>query len=222
MIGKNAIALAVLVALVLTAVPCAAKTMYVSDHVEIMMRRGKGLEFRIVEVLQSDQEVEVFEMGEQWAGVRLPGGETGYVLTRFLQEEVPCRLKLGKQAAALEKLGTRAEDLAGENANLRQENQELAARLEEQNRAAGRLAATLPGLDTGSTDFTAIGQAFDEMAEELERHRREARQAREELGELRRQQYLRWFLAGAGVLLFGLFLGLTFRSRKSRSGGLLR
>ncbi|OQY57599.1 MAG: hypothetical protein B6245_16210 [Desulfobacteraceae bacterium 4572_88] len=112
-----------------------AESLYVSE-VEITLRQGPGNDKRIVTMLQTGQRVEILEQGKIWSHIRLSGGKTGWMLTRYITKEKPKVLGATEHEDVL----TQLETLRGENENLKTENEAL---LVKARKDAQRLSAEL-------------------------------------------------------------------------------
>ncbi len=90
----------------LTALPAAAlAASYVTDKLEVTLRTGPGLDYRIVTMLKAGQRLEVLGDGDGWTNVRTAGKE-GWLVSRFISEGVPL---LPQLAAAKAELGKAVE-----------------------------------------------------------------------------------------------------------------
>ena len=80
-----------IVFVILTLFPYAAQTKewYVIDNFKIMVRRQPGEMYKIVEQLPSDEKVRIIKTEEDWVKISFRNGKTGWVLKRFLTEEIP-------------------------------------------------------------------------------------------------------------------------------------
>ncbi len=61
-----------------------AQTAQVTDTANVNMRSGKAENYRIIRVLPPGMEVQVIEVDQDYAKVKATGGETGWVLRKFL------------------------------------------------------------------------------------------------------------------------------------------
>jgi SH3 domain protein len=209
----------------LLATTLAARTMYATDTFEIAVRSERQMAGRnIVKVLQSGAPIEVRNMDDTWATVRLEDGRTGYVEKRHLIDREPYKvtaerlqLEIGQQR---ERLATLTQQLA----TLRDEHQRL-------QKASG----------ASETQLQAISQKYEQLRQEattvqlleiqekyadLQRAHAEAQQRLAALNDaytsLKSSTRLTWFLSGAGVILVGWFLGMTsarWRGRRRRQVG---
>jgi uncharacterized protein YgiM (DUF1202 family) len=62
----------------------AAQTAQVADTANVNMRSGKAENYRIVKVLPPRSEVQVIEIDQDYAKVKAADGETGWVLSKYL------------------------------------------------------------------------------------------------------------------------------------------
>jgi SH3 domain protein len=181
----------------------AQTTAYVTDALEITLRSGQGNDYRILRLLESGEQLEVLQRGETWTRVRA-GNDEGWVRSVYLDAEpgAAARLEqavsqrdalrdenrdLSEQVAALE---SQVENLSSENERLREDNQRMTERLQEADE----------GLQLADEN-----QALRKEVLDLER------QVNDLSGEANRaadQESRDWFIAGAGVIVFGMLLGI--------------
>ena len=209
----------------LLATTLAARTMYATDTFEIVVRSERQIAGRnIVKVLPSGTPIEVRDMDDTWATVRLEDGRTGYVEKKHLIDREPYKvtaerlqLEVGQQR---ERLATLTQQLA----TLRDEHQRL-------QKASG----------VSETQLQTISQKYEQLRQEattvqlletqekntdLQRAHAEAQQQLSALNNaytsLKTSTRLTWFLSGAGVILLGWLLGMTsarWRGRRRRQVG---
>jgi len=209
----------------LLATVLSARTMYATDTFEIVVRSERKIVGRnIVKVLPSGAPIEVRDMDDTWATVRLEDGQTGYVEKRHVIDREPYKvtaerlqLEVGQQR---ERLATLTQQLA----TLRDEHQ--------------RLQKVSSGSETQLQD---ISQKYEQLRQdattaqlletkekyaELNHVHTEAQQRLAALNEaytsLKSSTRLTWFLSGAGVILLGWLLGMTserWRGRRRRQVG---
>src|SRR5262245_24867743 len=209
----------------LLATALSARTMYTTDTFEIVVRSEKQIVGRnIVKVLPSGAPIEVRDMDDTWATVRLEDGRTGYVEKKHLIDREPYKvtaerlqLEVGQQR---ERLATLTQQLA----TLRDEHQRL--------QKANGLSETQ--LQTISQKYEQLRQEAttvqlletQEKYADLQRAHAEVQQRFVALNDaytsLKSSTRLTWFLSGAGVILLGWLLGLTsarWRGRRRRQVG---
>ena len=187
----------------------AESTRYVNDEIVITLRAGQGDEYRILRTLKSGVSMTVLEEQPVFSQVRLKDGTEGWVRNQYIVSEPIARLKLlvvsdelttlrknyekvskslGQITAERDSLLTARKDLEKQNLHLAQQNDELEA------------IAARP---------MEIEQHNHELVGENQRLVAENRQTNDENESLRNSSVQKWFLVGAGVLLFGLVAGLV-------------
>lgn len=206
-----------LAGLCLYAVAANAATRYVSDQLSVNLRRGPGTEFRIVELVEAGQQVEVLKQQQGWAQVRV-NGQTGWVLTRFLADEPAARDRLAAIQARLSELEATNAQLREELATALQGSSKLGQLKSELVAENKTLQAELKKIRQVSANAVRISdenQRFRErilaMEAELERLRYEnqALQSRRD-----------GMKVGAVILIAGVLIGLLLPlfKRRSRKG----
>ena len=214
----------------------AAETMYVSDQLLITLRRGKSTEHKILKTLKTGAPLEILERveGDEYVKVRLQSGEEGYVLSQYLTSDTPkpiliSRLKkkvqeIQKQLAQGE--AKRAEASQGLKAVQEKKTQNeagLNGKINELNRALAKAKEELRIATEKYTTLVENSGMLVEITDERDRLKKEnvklgaeVRSLTEENNDLNSNQSVRWFLAGAAVLLFGWMIGKI--SRKKQRG----
>lgn len=212
--------------LVLVASAAGAQARYVSDRFEVLLRTGTSTQHAIVKALMSGTRVEVLQNDPDsgYSRVRTTDGLEGWVLTRYLMEEPAARdllaaansrvetlnVRIAEQGTRLAELGAERDGLAAERDGLATELEVLRAELDQIRRAS----ASALELDRDNRQLRTELAAADQTTGAL----------RAELAELNANTRRDWFLAGAGVLVAGLILGLILPHlrlrRKSRWGEL--
>ncbi len=203
--------------LVFCVFPAYAETFYVGDRVEANVRRGKGTDFRISSIVRVGTAVEVLEKDGGWTKVRLPNGKQGWMLSRYLTAKQPSGRALAKLEKEQEALLADLALLKTENQSFKQENTELALALEKQARVSEKLDREHSALLEDSKGLFSLKKSMKTAKRELVLARKKADQAQTELETLRTSTGVKWFLAGAGVLLFGFILGRILAPRRQRS-----
>ena len=161
--------------------------------------------------------MEILEKGDEWSLVQLPSGIEGWVLNRFIKAEVP-------KSIQLEVLQKKYDDLmAGAAAPLEKlkevngENTRLHANLEKTKRDLGELQKSYQELRETTVDARRIKKERDQLSKELTDKSKKTRELKTALAAAEKENTLWWFIAGAGVLLFGFVLGFAVRPRRKRS-----
>ncbi|PJE80270.1 hypothetical protein CI610_00747 [invertebrate metagenome] len=200
-----------------------AETLYVNDLNYIPMRSGPGNQYRIVhQGIKTGTPLTLLEAnaGNNYSKVKTQGGLEGYMLKQYLMTERPARLLL----PALE---SRLTDVSRENQQLKAQMDEQAAQLDE---TMEQLESVGQQLQKKTTELKEVKEiSADAIA--VKQHGQEVQVANKQLTEkveqleadnqrLRRDQYLMWFLYGAGAVLLGILAGvflprIRFRQKTS-------
>ncbi len=207
--------------LVMTAAAAAPTVQYISDRLELPLRSGQSVQHRILRMLPSGTSLDVLQTSKDtgYSQVRARDGTVGWVLTRFLMQTPSARERLAAaeqkiakreiENARLKKrgiaLGSRAGAQARRLAKLKQDQQTLTAEIERIRRTAGSALA----LERENKDLKAqtLAQGRELQALHQENETIKDRSKRD------------WFLAGAGVLVIGLLLGLILPRLRLRRRG---
>mgnify|MGYP003665293997 FL=1 len=130
-----------------------AATKYVTDEFEIMLRTGQSTQHEIRRQVKSGTPLVVLQESDGYTNVRMPNGVEGWVLSRYLMDQPSGRDRLAalqkrheklktkfdeavaEEKAAMEKEIARLKEIAKRPLELQRENDQLKARLvQEQDR----------------------------------------------------------------------------------------
>ncbi|RPH87327.1 MAG: TIGR04211 family SH3 domain-containing protein [Desulfobacteraceae bacterium] len=208
---------AVLGLLLLSSSPLWAKTMFITDRIEVGVRSGIGIEQKFVATVKTGDRVEVLEGDQNWTKVRLPNGVVGWVSTRFLVDQV--KVSQAADPKSLEELKSLKEinqNLVRQQENHKQEQEKLLKEIEEGKKAVNILQQERhQRLAPEQEQLKAQIQQLEKQAAEDKRQIAHWQQ-KEKYGNY--NGLILWFLAGSGVLFLGLLLGwLANRGRKKTS-----
>jgi len=119
----------IMMALILFSSTSQAETVYVIDSFKIMVRRQPGDKYKIVSQLPSNEKVKLVATEGDWAKISFKKNQTGWVLKRYLTEEVPKPIQIAKLEKQVKGQEEKIEALDKENISLKQKNAELAETL---------------------------------------------------------------------------------------------
>ncbi len=199
-------------------------TTYVSDKLEVPLRIGPGPRYKIVNMLQSGQTVDVVSEKEGWSNVRSvdgSGDKEGWILSRYLMNREPC--KRYAKALETENAGLRetVSPMEGDLREMKTKNADLAMALKEKTKEFETLKESYESLRKDASGFLELRKSFEKTRLDLARIEAELAKTSKENDLLRSSHRNRWFLAGALVLLLGLLIGLIMGRRdKKRSSKL--
>ncbi|MEZ4598218.1 MAG: TIGR04211 family SH3 domain-containing protein [Syntrophotaleaceae bacterium] len=198
-----------------------AATQYVSDEITILLRRGPGTEYKILKTLQTGASVEVLEEGSQYFLVRSQDGTEGYVLRQYLTTELPKSMVIARLNEEKERLQSTIDDIkrgAGTWVDEKQELQrqlvELQQSFESEKNKRLEVTRSYESLQAGARNVTELVSERDRLQAETERQAEELKKLRQENESMLRRAMVNWFLAGAGVLFVGWFMGKRSRPKK--------
>ncbi len=189
----------------------ADNTRYVSDHLIITLRSGQGDQFRILESLPSGTRLELLEESEdsEFARVRTADGTEGWVRSWYLTDTPTAELLLDEAQSKAERLAAENRTLAAANQDLKQRRSALTQELQA---LKGKHEAVLAENET----LKDVAARPMELESENQRLRVALAQLRAENTRLasdntrlRNSSVQKWFMAGAGVLVVGIILGLV-------------
>lgn len=217
MIKTPAVLLLLLMSFLMSAAVSAQTTRYVSDELEIALRTGMGLEYRIREMITSGTRLQVLENDDSgYSKVITEGGLEGYVLTRYLsnspsaserlaaaeQQVVTLELELAAHKDEIEQLNLQYTDSDGQNASLKETAQRLSKELDDLRRTA--------------SSAMALENENRQLKEKLQQIDHEIQALSIENNTLKDKSAKNWFLVGAAVLFGGILLGLIMPSLRTR------
>ncbi|MEZ4526768.1 MAG: TIGR04211 family SH3 domain-containing protein [Desulfobacterales bacterium] len=193
-----------------------ASTMYVTDKIEIMMRRGASTEYKIIKKLQSGDAAEVLETQGSWTRIRIPDGMEGWVNTQFLTQQRPKEVELKYLQDERENLSAEVSRLSEENKKLQADKEELSIQCGESQQKREAAVQAYEQLRTESKDFLEVKEERDKAVSELETLRRKAQDLEAELKAWKGHLILTG--VGVALFLFGFLLGVM----NARSSGRIR
>lgn len=204
-------ALITLLTATILAAPAYAKTVYVDDLQEVMLRLGPSTTDQVIARVPSGRRLDLLEERSGWALVSFPdSGKKGWMVARFLTEEEPAASALPRVSAENDELKKKVEELSNQN-------EEFLQNLEGHKKTAEEMSGKYDALARESASFLAVKKELAAVRGELSQARDSEAEARGALADIDRNRGISWFLAGAGAILAGFFLGWIVRPRKKRS-----
>jgi len=192
------------------------ETMYVSDALKLTLRTGPSIENKIIAVIESGQEMEVIKFGDEWSRVRLPDGKEGWVLSRYLTPDETNGIKLQRLEAMHKNLMIQSAELLEENNRLKTENAEFSSDLEAKQKQLEKIQADYEALKTEAAEFLALKANYKRAASQLAEQTAKAKKLEEQVSSLAMNTYIKWFLAGSGVLIVGFLIGFSTKRQRRR------
>jgi SH3 domain protein len=192
------------------------ETMYVSDILKLTLRTGPSIENKIIAVIESGQMMEVIQFGDEWSQVRLPSGKEGWVLSRYLTTDETNNIKLERLETMHNNLTIQAAELLEENNRLKTENTRLSTEFKAGQKELVKTKDDYEALKAESAEFLTLKANYNRAASQLAEQTARAKQLEEQLSSLEMNTYIKWFLAGSGVLIVGFLIGFSTKRQRRR------
>ena len=184
---------------------------YVTDSLRLEARQGPSTNHRISHMLSSGARVTVLEDDTEtgYSRVTLDDGSEVWILTRFLMDEPAARARLAQAQENLTEEHEKARDLASQLETLGRTADEI-----EQSRSAlatdkKLLQTELAQIKQAAADTLAIQERNQSLDKQLEVVSTDLDAAKQRNRALKERSERDWFIAGAGVLLGGIIIGLV-------------
>ncbi|MCP5264726.1 MAG: TIGR04211 family SH3 domain-containing protein [Burkholderiaceae bacterium] len=200
----------------------AQQVRYVTDLLKLESRTGPGVEHRIVKLLESGTRLTVHEEKNGWSRISAPGVDEAWILTRYLQEESSARARLEAAITRMEAAQKSAGELREELKTLRATHKSLEQSRDKTDSRAKSLDAELSALKRTAASAVQIRDENERLTKETEKLGSELNALQRDYKNVRESRERDWFIAGAGVLLGGIVLGLLIPAlvgRKRRRWG---
>lgn len=213
--------LILLIALVFNDKTAQAETRYVKPSADVVVRRGQGNEYKIIAMAKEGTAVLFLEENNGYSRIRLPNGKEGWIIKRFLSNQPP----LGKVVASLRSKNTALQQNKT-ILNQRIEALETALATSEQQRDLAlqnrdEIQSQYQQLQQDTADVMQIKTDMQEVKTKNDGLTQDIATIRQDNDSLRNDYSLKWFLAGGGVLLFGMIVGGLVRGSGKRKPSLL-
>jgi SH3 domain protein len=193
-----------------------AETRYVTDLLKLPLRTGASTEYKILALVESGQQLEVVEPGDNWSRVRLANGKEGYVLNRYLVDQPTSAVRLEQLQEKYTALRQQATALIEENNRFKEENKTFKSSVDSNEKALRKLETDYKELKAGAAEFLSLKKKYQEVSTQLAEQTERANTLDKELSGLEMNQYIKWFLAGSGVLLVGFIIGFSAKRGRRR------
>ena len=208
---------------------------YISDQLIVSLRLEPNNRSEVLTYLKTDTKVEVIGEDGEYFKVRTKDSGVGYIQKTYLKKDTPKSLLI-KQLSAENKtlkkrIDTLDQQLEATSSKGDTEQSKLSRALAEEKRLAEQfqkeLEVTTSRLDKINNDYETLKKDASDVVEiKKERDQLQSRvqilstemaEIKEDKYSLQKSQAIRWFLAGAGVLIVGWLIGRTASSRRRKS-----
>ena len=202
-----------------------AETRYISDQLVVSLREQPQKGAQSIIFLKTDVSVEVLEEAGAFFKVKTKAGEIGYIKQNYLTATTPKTVVIKQLQKERDRLANKVDNMQQQVAKTTSQSdktqQELATQLTEARKQFDALEKELGESQSTLTRTRQDYQALQEDAKNIVAITKERDQLRqtnqaltdttakldEEVGALTKTGVIKWFLAGAGVLLLGWIIG---------------
>ena len=195
-------------------------TNYISDSLEVPMRRGAGYKYKISRMLKSGEAVKILEVDKSgWAQVQYrKSGKTyiGWMPSIVLQSQPVAKDRLAAQIKKTTDVEEKYNALQQELDTLKTRYTETDSELSTIKQEKFELGKELDRLKAISTNAVELDEQNQEMKIRLTQLENQNAIMKEQIDESDDSVKRQWFLTGGGVLLLGLILGRFFRPPTKR------
>ncbi len=188
-----------------------AEIMYLTDVLEVAVRSGKGLEYEIVAIAKSNDEVDVLSTDGEYAKIRLPNGIEGWVLSRYLTPEPPKTVTIANLNDEIESLKGKNKQIEDNFRALVEEKNALEHTNKSQETRVQGLAKEYETLKGSCAEYVKLQEEHERLRKDVVAHQREVSRLTLDNQSLRENAKLFWFIAGSAAVLTGFVIGLLLQ-----------
>ena len=184
---------------------------YVTDSLRLEARQGPSTDHRISHMLSSGTRVMVLQENAEtgYSRIALDDGSEVWILSRFLMDEPAARAQLAESMENLTRERDIARDLASQLETMGQTAGEVERSRSELERDKKLLQTELAQIKQAAADTLAIKERNQSLNKQLEALAMDLEATKQGNRALKERSERDWFVAGAGVLLGGMILGLV-------------
>ncbi len=195
-----------------------ARTMYISDMFEVVVRSEKEIAGRnIVKILPTGTPLEVINTDDSWATVKLQNGRTAYVLKRYLIARLPYKLTAERLQEEAEQQKARLGTLTEQLTTLRQEHRRLRKASGQQESQLTDTTKKYDQLRQDAAQFLKLKAEYTTLQQTHYDTQQELVKVKKKTQDLKKSSQLLWFLGGAGVMLAGWIIGMMTERLRGRA-----
>ncbi len=220
--------------------PVFAETGYVSDMLILTVREGPGKNFKVLKTLKSNDPVEIIEKQDKYYKIKTSDGIIGWVEKQYITNSVPDVLINASLKQKIAILDQKNKALSDHNLFLKEKiknmEKDFKIKITEINASLQKIINEKNKLES---EFEQEKDKYNSLLKNtggdslkiIEKNKILKQQNKvlsEKIDELTKNTedclksgMIKWFLAGAGVLLAGWLIGLSIRRNKRSSSGLL-
>lgn len=198
-----------------------AETYYVKDELYVTMRTGKGTEYQILKTIRSGTKLEAIEISEEdgYTKVRTVSGVEGWVRSQYLVDQPTAELKLKTAEQKLERVSQENSKLKKQFDEVKGKTGDLSSKQQQLSKENERIKKELAHAQEVAKKPLQLAKENKAMSESNLAMEKELQMLRQENQMLQDRGDREWFMIGAGVMLFGMLLGVVFSKVRGKRGG---
>lgn len=198
----------------------AGYTNYITDSIEVPVRRDAGYKFKILNMLKSGTAVKILEVDDEgWAKIEYQRGtksSIGWIPSSMLQNQPVSSVRLEGQIEKTNAIESKFNALQKELQTLQERFDTASTELSSVKQEKFETSQELNRLKSISANAVAMDEENQAMRERLQELENENTIMREQIDQSEDTIKRQWFLTGGGVLLLGLLVGRFFRVPQKR------
>ncbi|TXR52119.1 TIGR04211 family SH3 domain-containing protein [Reinekea thalattae] len=187
-----------------------AETAWLSDVLWVSIRSEPSSSGRVLKVIQSGTRMEVLEApdGSSYSRVRTDAGLEGWIPRRYLASEQTSALKIANIEAEKNQLQNQIEDLEKKYSDLLTDKGDVNGEILTLRTDNAELTKELNRIRAISSDAIDLDARIQEVSEENANLKNENDVLKAENQSLREYNDNQWLLAGGGLIILGIILGV--------------
>jgi SH3 domain protein len=199
-----------LLILVLTVPAAYGEPAWVSDEFEITLRSGPSTSNAIQLMIGSGTQLDVLERDPEagYSRVSTQAGTEGWVLTRYLMNEMSAREQLETLSSDLTNANSRGTSLGSQLTSIKSEYDAANNRIDTLEREKAAVESELAEVKRTAANVIGINDQNESLIDELASAQIRADTLEQENHQLGSQTTRYWFMSGGLLLLVGIILGI--------------
>lgn len=193
---------------------------YVTDNLQLPVRRGPDYTYKIINLLISGTPVTILETNEKgWAHIQYTYKDQtrdGWVPARLLTNQLVARMQLKEVQAENARLKTQIQQLDTQLSNLQAEQVQTKKLLSQTQKKLFILQKDYDHMKQTAGNALELNQENQKLKQQLAQLEEENVNLKDQIAHSEDAIKRQWFLTGAGVLLLGLILGRFARMPRRR------
>ena len=138
-------------------------------------------------------------------------------MNRYLISSETNKIRLDRLESEHSELKTKFETILEENSKLKTDNKTLSSALSDSEKALQKVRSDYESLKASSAEFLTLKSNYEKASRQLTEQSKKADQLEKQVAKLEFSSYIKWFLAGSGVLIVGFIIGFSTKRQRRQS-----